>query len=418
MHENVIILATPVFFLLIFIELAIGLRRRRNNYRLNDTINSLSLGVLSQVSGVFMQLLRIGIYAWLLERIALFDLPANSVWVWVSGLLLYDFCYYWLHRMGHEVNVLWAAHVVHHQSEAYNLSTALRQTSSGALLGWIFYVPMAVLGYPLEVFVAVSLIDLLYQFWVHTEQVGKLGWFDRVFVSPSNHRVHHAVNDIYLDKNYGGILILWDRLFGTFIEERDDETIVYGTRSPLRSWNPIWANLEVYKAIWLDTWRAKRLRDKLRVWIAPPGWHPADVAARWPAQAFDIHRPLYDPPLPRAAQFYCLIQFSIVLLITTHFLDAYNAMDPMQRALYGLWFAAGLWIVGGLMEHRKGYVLAEAARLVATVAGVVYSSAWFGPVPLPPVAQAGIAAAGAGSLLALWIIFRQTPAVHGYFSPR
>jgi alkylglycerol monooxygenase len=239
MQEKVITLATPIFFLLIFIELIVGLLRRKSTYRTNDAVNSISLGVLSQISGVFMRVLRIGIYAWLVQHMALFDLPANSVWVWIFGLLLYDFCYYWLHRMSHEVNVLWAAHVVHHQSEDYNLSTALRQTSSGALFGWVFYVPMAVLGFPLEVFAVVALIDLLYQFWVHTQQIGKLGWFDRVFVSPSNHRVHHAVNDVYLDKNYGGILIVWDRLFGTFIEERDAETIVYGTRSPLRSWNPL-----------------------------------------------------------------------------------------------------------------------------------------------------------------------------------
>ncbi|HJV73619.1 MAG TPA: sterol desaturase family protein, partial [Noviherbaspirillum sp.] len=265
MQEKVIILATPVFFVLIAIELIVGLLRRRNSYRLNDAINSLSLGILSQVSGVFMQLLRIGIYAWLVERIALFDLSLTSVWVWISGLLLYDFCYYWLHRMSHEVNVLWAAHVVHHQSEDYNLSTALRQTSSGPLLGWIFYVPMAVLGYPVEVFATVALANLLYQFWIHTQQIGRLGWFDRVFGSPSNHRVHHAVNDIYLDKNYGGILMLWDRLFGTFIDEREvehgGERIVYGTRSPLRSWNPVWANLEGYKAIWIDCWRTQRIRD-------------------------------------------------------------------------------------------------------------------------------------------------------------
>src|SRR3546814_10023481 len=126
-------------------------------------------------------------------------------------------------RMGHEVNILWAAHVVHPQSEQYNLSTALRQTSTGGLLGWIFYLPMALLGYPLQVFVAVALIDLLYQFWVHTEQVGKLGWFDRVFCSPSNHRAHHATNQRYLDHNYGGILIVWDRLFGTRSEEHTSE---------------------------------------------------------------------------------------------------------------------------------------------------------------------------------------------------
>lgn len=420
MQEKVITLATPVFFVLIFIELVVGLLRRRNTYRLNDAINSLSLGVLSQVSSVFLQLLRIGIYAWLVEHVALFDLPASSVWVWVSGLLLYDFCYYWLHRMGHEVNLLWAAHVVHHQSEDYNLSTALRQTSSGPLLGWIFYVPMAVLGYPVEVFAAVALIDLLYQFWVHTQQIDKLGWFDRVFVSPSNHRVHHAVNDIYLDKNYGGILVLWDRLFGTFIEERgvghDGERIVYGTRSPLRSWNPLWANLEGYKAIWLDFMRARRLRDKLRVWIARPGWHPADVTQKWPAAPFDIGRPLYDPQLTRAEQAYCATQFTIVLLVTTHFLAAYSAMPLWQRAAYALWLGAGLWSVGGLLERRAHYAAFEAIRLIATAAGVLVAGTWFGLTALPPVALATLLVAAAGSLLALWTVFIRPAAVRGNLS--
>jgi len=154
--------ASPVFFLLIVIELIVGLRRGRNTYRLNDAINSLSLGVMSQIIGVFLKILAIGIYAWVSQHCALFKLPTDSVWVWISGLLLYDFLYYWLHRMGHETGILWAAHVVHHQSEEYNLSTALRQTSSGALLGWVFYLPMALLGYPVEVFIIIALIDLLY----------------------------------------------------------------------------------------------------------------------------------------------------------------------------------------------------------------------------------------------------------------
>lgn len=416
MQEKVITLATPVFFLLILIELIAGLVRKRNTYRLNDAINSLSLGVLSQVTGVFMQLLRIGIYAWLVDHIALFKLPTNSVGVWMSGLLLYDFCYYWLHRMGHEVNVLWAAHAVHHQSEDYNLSTALRQTSSGALLGWIFYMPMALLGYPVEVFAAVALIDLLYQFWVHTQQIDRLGWFDRVFVSPSNHRVHHAVNDIYLDKNYGGILILWDRLFGTFIEERDDEKIVYGTRSPLRSWNPIWANLEGYKSIMLDAWRTRGLRDKFKVWFAPPGWHPEDVAATWPGPDFDINRPIFDPILGRGEQLYCLLQFSAVLLITTHFLADYSTMPSLQRLAYAAWISVGLWIVGGLLERRSGYAALEAIRLLATGVLVVWSGTWFGPVSLPEWTQAAIVVAVFGSLFALWRVFKQSPPSHGFLS--
>lgn len=416
MQEKVITLATPIFFLLIFIELVVGWLRRKNTYRTNDAINSISLGVLSQISGVFFQFFRIGIYAWLVQHIALFNLAAGNPWVWASALLLYDFCYYWQHRMSHEVNVLWAAHVVHHQSEDYNLSTALRQTSSGALLGWIFYVPMALLGYPLEIFAAVALIDLLYQFWVHTQQIGRLGWFDRVFVSPSNHRVHHAVNDIYLDKNYGGILILWDRLFGTFIDERDDETIVYGTRTPLRSWNPLWANLEVYKAICVDAWRARSMMDKLRIWIARPGWRPADVAAGWPGRTFDLHRPLYHPRLSRAAQFYCMAQFAMVLLVTMHFLAAHQSMLPLHSVSYAAWLGAGLWIAGGLMELRTKYMAFEALRLIGTAAGIWITGSWFGMPGLPLSAQAAAVAVAFASLVALWIIFKQPFAAHGHLS--
>jgi alkylglycerol monooxygenase len=416
MQEKVITLATPVFFLLIFIELAVGLRRGRNTYRLNDAINSISLGVLSQVTGVFMQLLRIGIYAWLASHIALFRLPADSLWVWLSGLLLYDLCYYWLHRCGHEVNLLWAAHVVHHQSEDYNLSTALRQTSSGPLLGWVFYAPMALLGYPVEVFAALALIDLLYQFWVHTQQIGRLGWLDRVLVTPSNHRVHHGVNDIYLDKNYGGILILWDRLFGSFIEEREQDPVVYGTRSPLRSWNPLWANVEVYKVLWLDAWRARRWRDKLRVWIAAPGWRPADVAASWPSAPFDIARPLYHPQLSRAAQVYCLLQFVILLLVTTHFLAAQVAMSWFSGLGYAAWLTAGLWIVGGLMEMRPHYAVLEAVRLGATSLGAWFAKAWFGAVPLTPLMLGAIIVLSLASMTALWLIFKRSSTMHGHLS--
>lgn len=416
MQEKVITLATPVFFLLIFIELLVGLWRGRNTYRLNDAINSISLGVLSQVSGVFMQVLRVGIYAWLASHIALFKLPAGSSWVWLSGLLLYDLCYYWLHRCGHEVNVLWAAHVVHHQSEDYNLSTALRQTSSGPILGWIFYVPMALLGYPVEVFAALALIDLLYQFWVHTQQIGKLGWLDRVFVTPSNHRVHHGVNDIYLDKNYGGILILWDRLFGSFIEEREQEPVVYGTRSPLRSWNPLWANVEVYKTLWLDAWRTQHWRDKLRVWLAAPGWRPADVAANWPSASFDIARPQYHPQLSRAAQVYCLLQFAILLLVTTHFLAAQVAMPWLTGLGYAAWLTAGLWIVGGLMEMRPRYIALEAIRLGATSLGVWLARAWFGAVSLTPLMLGAIILLSLASMIALWPIFKRSSTMHGHFS--
>lgn len=353
---QVIVLAMPVFLLLMALEWAWGLARGRNGYALSDALGSLSLGVLSQISAVFMQVLAIGLYSAVFEHLALWRHDAFwTAWYgWLLALLFYDFCYYWLHRMGHESAVLWAAHVVHHQSQHYNLSTALRQTSSGAWLGWIFYLPMAVAGVPPLVFGVVALIDLLYQFWVHTEQVRRLGWFDRWFCSPSNHRVHHAVNDRYLDKNYGGILILWDRLFGTFHEEDEREPPVYGTRAPLNSWDPLWANAEVYWALAQDSWHAQAWGDKLRVWLKAPGWRPADVAARFPRPAFDLQaaRQRFDPPVSRAARALALLLFAGALAGTALFLWHADRMPlPLALGAFGL-LTGALWLLCALLQGR------------------------------------------------------------------
>jgi sterol desaturase/sphingolipid hydroxylase (fatty acid hydroxylase superfamily) len=351
---QIIVLATPVFLLLIGVEFVVGWRRGRNTYRLNDALNSIGLGIMSQLAGVFSTVATIGIYALVFEHAALWRLPTDAMWVWLVGLLLYDLCYYWHHRLGHTCALFWAAHVVHHQSEDYNLSTALRQTSSGWLAGWIFYLPMALLGFPPLVFAAVALIDLLYQYWVHTQQIGKLGGFDRWFCAPSNHRVHHAVNDRYLDKNYGGILIVWDRLFGSFIEEDDAEPCVYGTRKPLRSWNPLWANLEVYVDLAKDSWHAASWADKLRVWLKPPGWRPADVAARFPKPPFDVTRvQRFDPPLPRAAQWAAGLLFVVMLGATLALLWVAHTLPLAQQLAAAGMIVVGLWLVGTISTPRS-----------------------------------------------------------------
>lgn len=378
MQEEYIAIASTAFFFLIALEFFVARHRKRHEYRINDGINSLSLGVMSQISGVFFKFLSVGVYAWVSTHFAIFNLPEDSFLVWFSCLLLYDFLYYWLHRAGHKTNLFWAAHVVHHQSEEYNLTTALRQTSSGAVFGWVFYLPLAVLGYPVKVFIIVALIDLIYQFWIHTQQIGKLGWFDRVFVSPSNHRVHHAVNDIYLDKNYGGILIIWDRMFGSFMEER--EAPVYGTRSPLQSWNPLLANLKVYTSVLSDAWNTKIWRDKLRIWYMPPGWRPGDLPAY--DKTFDLAHTLYNPLLRGAKMWYCLTQSTLVLLITTHFLLNYRSMSWLAESAYAIWLISGFWIVGGLMEARTLYTKMEYLRLFATIVMVSASSNWFSAVQL------------------------------------
>ena len=378
MQELIITWATPVFFVLIGLELLAARWRGRNAYASGDAVSSIGLGVISQVVGVFTKLLTLGIYAWCVQHLALFTLPADSLWVWAGALLMYDFCYYWLHRCGHEVNILWAAHVVHHQSEHYNLSTALRQTGSGVLLGWLFYLPLALLGVPLQVFVVVALIDLLYQFWVHTEQIGRLGWFDRVFCSPSNHRAHHAVNDRYLDRNYGGILIVWDRLFGSFVEEDDNDPPVYGTRAPLRSWNPLWANAEVYWHTAIDAWHARRWRDKLLVWLKPPGWRPADVAARFPKSAFVMPGARFDPPLSSAVKVYVLAQFALLLAMATQFLGMAGTANLPTLLAYATYLVTGLCVLGALMEGRHWAWWVESLRVLATALVPLLSSQWFG----------------------------------------
>jgi len=386
--SQVIVLAIPVFFGLIAIEYAWGRWRGRDTYRLGDTVNSLGLGVLSQISAVFTRVLRVGLYTAAFQYVALWrDDAFWTTWYgWSLALVFYDLCYYWLHRLGHTCAVLWAAHVVHHQSQHYNLTTALRQTSSGALLGWLFYLPMALAGVPPLVFGVVALIDLLYQFWVHTEHVPRLGWFDRWFCSPSNHRVHHAVNDRYLDKNYGGVWVVWDRLFGTFIEEDPDEVIVYGTRAPLQSWDPLWANAEVYASLARDAWRAERWRDKLLVWFKPPGWRPADVAERWPREPFELGRVTrYDPPASRATQVIVGLQFVLAILASGVFLWFSETMSLAHAATAFAALTAWLWSLGALLQGRIGWGV---AAMTQAAAAATTAAAWELPVfallkPLP-----------------------------------
>jgi len=291
---------------------------------------------------------------------------------WLLALVFYDFCYYWLHRLGHESAILWAAHVVHHQSQDYNLSTALRQTSSGVLLGWIFYVPMAFAGVRPLVFGIVAMVDLLYQFWVHTEHVPKLGWFDRVFVSPSNHRVHHAVNDRYLDRNYGGILIVWDRIFGSFEEE--SEKCIYGTRAPLESWDPMWANAEVYWGLAKDSWHARSWADKLRVWFKPPGWRPADVAARFPKEPFDIAKVTrFAPAMTKPLAWFVIAQFTLFIAAVTTFLWNAQGMALTQAAMWVMAISVSLWSLAAGMQGRIAMleVLMLQAAAVATATAAV-----------------------------------------------
>ncbi len=362
---NYVLYAIPFFFLLIALELVVDHWRGVRTYRLADAINSLSAGVLSQALGLLTKALGILVYAVAFEQLALFRLDANELWVWLLAFVFYDFCYYWNHRIGHERNVFWASHVVHHQSEEYNLSTALRQTSTGFLLSWIFYLPMALAGVPPLVFLTVAALNLLYQFWVHTRHIPKLGWFEWVFVSPSNHRVHHAQNPVYMDRNYGGVFIIWDRLFGTFQEELDEEPVIFGVTTPLASWNPLWANVQFYVQLWRDAVRAGSWWDKLRIWFMPTGWRPADVAAQYPLAKPDLASfRKFEVPLGRGRQCYAALQFAVYVLGTTGLLMQAPHASYAALMIGCGWVAYGLYAIGMWLENRPSATALEWLRLL------------------------------------------------------
>jgi alkylglycerol monooxygenase len=378
--DKIIVFILPVFIVLIGAEFAYGWFRQRNTYRLNDALSSLSQGLISQLLALVTQLFQIGLYVVVFN--ALTPNPNLKFWDtwygWLIAIVLFDFFDYWLHRAGHECAVMWAAHVVHHQSQHFNFSTALRQESTVVFIGWIFYLPIAVIGVPPEQFGLAGLIVLLYQFWIHTEHVGKLGWFDRVFSSPSNHRVHHAVNDQYLNKNYGGMFVIWDRMFGTFAQE--EEPCVYGTRTPLRSWDPGWAILAEYWAL-VQATRQARWADKWRIWLKPPGWRPSGSGvdlhaaphAEPSAPTFDLNAAsqLYGVPLARGAAIFATVQFTLMMGATAIYL--WFAEDLSYSTELGLTAAvvAGLWALGAYLQGRVSVIPVILVDLAGVAAAVL-----------------------------------------------
>ncbi|SNS16910.1 Sterol desaturase/sphingolipid hydroxylase, fatty acid hydroxylase superfamily [Pseudomonas japonica] len=398
-----ILYAVPFFFILIAVELLADRFRGMRNYRVADTVNSLSAGVLSTTFGLLTKGVGLVTYAVAVEHLAVFQLPAEAWWVWVLAFIAYDFCYYWLHRFGHERNILWAAHSVHHQSEDYNLSTALRQTSTGFLLSWIFYLPLAVLGVPLLVFVSVGALNLLYQFWVHTRHIPKLGWYEWLFVTPSNHRVHHAQNPLYLDRNYGGVFILWDRLFGTFQPEDDAEPVIFGVTTPLASWNPLWANLQFYAQLWSDARHAERWRDKLRIWFMPTGWRPDDVARRYPQakqNLLDFRK--FEVPLAWPRQLYVVLQFAVYVALGSYLMQA-GARLPVAALLLGAGVMGfGLFVLGTALENRPWALRLELLRLALNLPAFALAG-WSGLGPVTALGWVGLLAYSLLSLIGLYV---------------
>ncbi|MCC6551482.1 MAG: sterol desaturase family protein [Polyangiaceae bacterium] len=396
MDARYIVVAIPFFFLLIGAELVAGRRRRESLYRFHDSITSLSCGVGMQLLLVLRVGAEAGIYAVLYERFRIATISPSSALAWIALLFGVDLGYYVYHWANHRVGFLWAMHIVHHQSEEYNLSTALRQSWFTSLVSWVFYVPLAVIGFPPAMLLAMRTLNTLYQFWIHTRAVGRLGFLEAFLNTPSHHRVHHGIDPQYIDKNYAGIFILWDRLFGTF--RREEEEPVYGTVEPLSSWNPAWANVEHYVALARRARQTRRLRDKLLVWVMPPEWRPADLGG--PVAVPEVSRASqtkYLSSTPRGMNVYVVVGFTITAVAVSALLSFQTKLDLPARAGAVVILLAGLSVWGGLFEARRWAVPLEWGRLAAAVA----LAAWLarGTASFAPVVAA---AAAAALVLSLW----------------
>ncbi len=348
---DIILYAVPGFLLLIVLELIAEKVRGTNYYRLNDAITSLATGNLSQLQKVVELMVPFTIYIVVYENFALFSLPESSL-VWVLAFVAYDLSYYWLHRFGHEMNVMWASHVIHHSSEEYNLTTALRQTRSG-FLGFIFYMPMALLGIDPLMVLTVGALNLIYQYWVHTRHIGKLGWYELFFVTPSNHRVHHAQNGVYIDRNYGGVFILWDRWFGTFQEELDEAPVIFGIRGAIKSWNPVWANLQIYSQLIKDCFHTKSWWYKLTIWFRKTGWRPPDVVNQYPLIKTDLDNfKKFDTQLSFKTKLYATLQYTINAGVGIAVIINLDKLLLWQESLIILFVILSSYSLGIILEKR------------------------------------------------------------------
>lgn len=408
MELNIIALAIPGFFAMIAAE--VGLARwmgRSEVYRFNDAVNAISCGIGHEVLGLFSKAIAFGIYTAVWATFAVFDLSELPVLHWVLGIVLYDFLYYWWHRFTHEVNVGWATHVVHHQSQEYNLAVALRQSVTSWMTGIWFYLPMAVLGVSPLVYGISGAISLLYQFWIHTELVGKLGPLEWVWNTPSHHRVHHAINPQYLDKNYAAIWIVWDRMFGTFEEEQEQP--VYGTVKPLNSFDPLWAQVWYLKLLVDDTRAAKTSAERWKVWTGPPGYRPSGLPPYpAPAPVTRATQDKYDPEAPTSLMAYVGVQFVPVAVGLTSLELVGDSASTALLAVGGALVLWATWNWGALHERKPAGLWSELARLVVTAA----LGAWWLESAVAVGALTAFCGASALALLvhASWLTGRTAPA--------
>ncbi len=388
---NYIVLAIPVFFLLIGIELFLDKIRKTNYYRLNDAVTNLSCGVGSQLTGIFLKVLTFGAYAFIFEHYSPFKgMIPNTWWTVVLLFVGVDFFYYWFHRLAHEISVMWGSHIVHHQSEEYNLTVALRQAWVQGAFSWVFYIPLAFVGFDPLLFITVASFQTLYQFWIHTKFINKMHpAFEYVFNTPSHHRVHHGVNPKYIDRNHGGTLIIFDRMFGTF--QTEEEEVIYGITKQPKSWNPIWVNFEYWIGLFRDVMKVKDFKKRMNMLFKQPGWKPDELGGvEIPKEVTTQTFHKYNTEIPKSLSYYVFMHFALIILGTSWFLFNLTSFDFVLQLLLVLLIIFSLTNIGGIMESKRWAFVSEFFRLlmVSVTFYLLFQEAswvWYGLAPLVTV---------------------------------
>jgi len=380
-YAKILLLAMPAFFGLVMLEKLYGYWFKKEAFRVMDTISSLSSGFTNVIKDVIGLSISILSYGWMVEHWALTEVKSNGL-VYLIAFVSLDFAGYWVHRMSHQINFFWNKHAIHHSSEEFNLACALRQSISSFInLFSFFLLPAALLGVDAQVIATIAPIHLFAQFWYHTVHIDRMGFLEKILVTPSHHRVHHAINPQYLDKNHSQIFIIWDKLFGTFQEELPDVPPIYGITRPVRTWNPFKINFQHLFLLIQDAWRAQSWQDKLTIWFKPTGWRPADVEEKYPVPKIEnpYTYPKYNPDASNALVIWTWIQFFGTLAGMIHFfsrIDLYTLPDIFWN---GAILAVGIYAYTELMDRNPwAFVFHLIQGLMALGLFFLHDLTWFG----------------------------------------
>ncbi|TAH20375.1 MAG: fatty acid hydroxylase family protein [Cytophagales bacterium] len=380
LYGKILLIASPIFLLAVLLEKLYGWYVGKDTYRNMDMISSLSSGVTNTVKDVLGLSVSIITYGWLVSKVALFQIE-STVFTVVVAFIALDFSGYWVHRIAHQVNFFWNKHAIHHSSEDFNLACALRQSiSSFVNLFTFFLLPAALLGVPAQIITIVAPIHLFAQFWYHTQHIGKMGFLEKIIVTPSHHRVHHAINSEYLDRNHGQIFIIWDKLFGTFQEELPNVPPVYGITRPADTWNPIKIN---FLHLWLlikDAWHTNNIWDKFRIWFMPTGWRPADVVERYPVKKIDdiYHYQKYEPQSSPLLNAWIWVQFSCITALVFYFYGNLGTIGLPNAFIYGGFVFLSIYSYSELMDRNPLSLAWEIVKNSLASWFIYQTNDWFG----------------------------------------